>query len=223
MNLTRTRPLFAAILLCLSTAALSGTGPAPTGNVPHRGSASATSYSNDFFNLRVEFPAGWTAMTDDELAGMPDEFIGGPIRSLRSGLPLASLMHFPLAMLINTETGRETQTFANVIVVAKSLQGQTAAAMPMVAAMVRDGVRANPGVKTVSPIYTEVLAGKTFRRFDTQGSTGLHEVRQHWYLTESRGYALIIMTTGSTAAEEAAIAALLNNFTFTPGAGIAKR
>ena len=223
MTLNHTRHLFAAILLSASTAALSANGPAPAANVPHRGSASATSYSNDFFNVRVEFPASWTAMTDDELAGVPNEFIGGPIRALRSGVPLTSLAQFPLVVLMNTEAGRETQTSANIIVAALSLQGATSAALPGLAAAMRDGARQAPGVQTVSAIYTEVLAGKTFRRFDALGSNGRLEIKQHFYIAESHGFGIVIMTTGVTAGEEEAIAAVLKNFTFTPGGSVAAR
>ena len=224
MNLIPTRHLIAAILLSSvsSSVALSAADPT-TVTVPHRGTATATSYSNDFFNVRVETPAGWTTMTDDELAAMPNELIGGPIRSLRSGVPLASLPQFPLTVLINTEAGRNTQSAANVIVAALSLQGGSAASMPVIAAMIRDGARTAPGVKTVSPIYTESLAGKNFRRFDTLVSDGRRELRQQWYLAESHGYAILIMSTAGTAAEDQAVAALMQNFTFEAAAPIARR
>jgi|SoiMethySBSTD1v2_1073268.scaffolds.fasta_scaffold596692_2 hypothetical protein len=225
MTLHRTRHLFAALVLSASTTTLSASGPAPGANVPHRGTTTATSYSNDFFNVAVNFPENWTAMTDDELLGIPNEFIAGPVQALSRGVPLESLPQFPLVVLMKTDGGAEAQGAANIMVLALSLRGGTAAAIPLVAAQVRAGAMAARGVKTVSPIYSEILGGKTFRRFDgvVSNGPGRHDLKQHWYLAESRGFAILVLTTAGTVEEENAVAAVMNSFTFARGSSVAAR
>lgn len=201
--------LFAVLFVCSSTVATAAEGQGAS-DVLSRGTVNDSAYVNDYFGIQLTLPKGWIALNDDELAAIPDERIGGAVRALRAGAKLQSLQGFPLTMLLNPETGE------NVLMIAGSLDGNPFA-MPMVAAMLHADVRRIPDVKTVGPIKSAAIAGKTFRSFDLVSSTPHRELTQNWYVAEFRGYAVVITIT-TRAETPNPLSAVLDGFAFaTPG------
>ncbi|HEX8636142.1 MAG TPA: hypothetical protein VF703_18625 [Pyrinomonadaceae bacterium] len=230
---TRRLPLsaavaFVALCFCLPAAAQKGGGartqPAPAkklsvgGNAPGAGRVVGANYVNDFFGFQLTIPTGWR-IADEDAARKIDQqgadLVAGDSAERRARLRAAASKNINLITMGTIIMAGGAGESALLIVGAEAIPAWLIKTPQEYMGQARRLLESSAmPVQVAAGTRSETIGGMEFAVIDVSSEQASGTIRQHYYATLKKGYALFFISTYGGDLSEKAIEDVLKSVKF---------
>jgi hypothetical protein len=170
---------------------------------PDVGKSEAGKYTNDYFGFSMTFPAQWAIApkeTAEELQSQGSDIVAGDDPTMQAAVEAAEKNSYQLLMISEKPVGAPVAEFnANLIVMAEKvshLPGLTSGA-DYLASVSNLLQQTELPYQPVGEIQEVEIGGRKFHRADFSLATNGVEVKQSYFATIDKGYALGFILSGT--------------------------